>query len=134
MSGLGAHLRARPHLFLAVLVGCAAALLLPGDYRAVTRVLLGWNVAVWLYLAMAGWMMSRSNHERLRRVAAAQAEGAATVLAIVCAAGVASLLGMVFELSAAKNTGPDMRSRRLRSAWARYWVRGCCFNVAAGLI
>lgn len=105
MSGLRAHLRARPHLILAVLVGCAAALWLPGNYRAVTRVLLGWNVAVWLYLAMAGWMMSRSNHERLRRVAAAQAEGSATVLAIVCASGVASLLGTVFELSAAKTAG-----------------------------
>lgn len=73
---LHAHLRARPRLAGAIAVGTAAALLAPSAYSPVTRALLGWNVAVWLYLALDAWMMLRADHARLRSVATAQAEGA----------------------------------------------------------
>lgn len=105
MSRLASHVRARPRLALSMLIGLAAAVLLPGAYGTVTRALLGWNVAVWLYLVLAAWMMLRADHGRLRRIAVAQAEGAHTVLAIVSTASVVSLLGVVFELSAAKVPG-----------------------------
>jgi uncharacterized membrane protein len=98
-------LRARPRLATSLAIGVAIALLLPGNYHWVTRGLLGWNAAVWLYLILIGLMIARSDHERVRRVALAQAEGAATVLALVAAAAVASLFGIVFELSAAKLPG-----------------------------
>lgn len=88
-----------------MLVGSAWAIALPGAYAAVTRALLGWNIAVWLYLALVGWMMSHADHSRLRRVAIAQAEGALTVLAIVSAACGVSMIGTVVELSAAKLPG-----------------------------
>lgn len=100
-----AHLRARPRLAGAIAVGTATALLAPGAYSPVTRALLGWNVAVWLYLALDAWMMLHADHLRLRRVATAQAEGAGTVLAIVIVACVVSLLGTVSELTAAKLPG-----------------------------
>jgi uncharacterized membrane protein len=88
-----------------MLVGLAVAVLLPGPSSLVTHALLGWNVATWLYLALVGWMMLQADHHRLRRTAAAEAEGAATVLAIVSAACIASLVGIVAELSAAKQIG-----------------------------
>lgn len=96
---------ARPRLFSAMLLGVAVAVLLPGTASWVTRGLLGWNVAVWLYLALMGSMMVRADHDRLRRVALAQAEGAAPVLAVVVIAAIASLIGIVVELSAAKVPG-----------------------------
>jgi uncharacterized membrane protein len=99
------HLRARPRLAGALAVGTAAALLMPGTYTAVTRALLGWNVAVWLYLGLVAWMMLHADHARLRRIAVAQAEGAATVLTIVIVASIVSLLGIVAELTAAKLPG-----------------------------
>lgn len=102
---LHAHLRARPRLAGAIALGTAAALLAPGIYSPVTRVLLGWNVAVWLYLGSVAWMMLHADHARLRRVAVAQAEGAGTVLAVVIVACVVSLLGIVAELTAAKLPG-----------------------------
>ena len=105
MSDLLTHIRARPRLVGSLLVGALLALLLPGAHPAVTRALLGWNVAVWLYLLLVGWMMLHADHGRLRRVAAAQAEGAAAALAIVCVACIVSLLGIVVELSAAKVPG-----------------------------
>lgn len=99
------HLRVHPRLLLAVAVGAAAVLVLPGTHRAVTRGLFGWNVAVWLYLMLSGVMMLRADHARLRRVAVAQAEAAATVLGIVILAAVVSLVGVVAELMAAKAAG-----------------------------
>ncbi len=103
--GLHSHLRAHSRLALSLIAGAGVALLAPGDHGAVTRTLLGWNVAVWLYLALVSWMMRRADHARLRRVAAAQAESAAAVLAIVIVACVVSLLGIVAELTAAKLPG-----------------------------
>ena len=100
-----AHVHARPRLVLAFLLGLLAALLAPGLPSAVTRGLLGWNVAVWCYLVLVGWMMLQADHHLLRRVAVAQAESAGTVLAMVSAAAVASLVGVVIELSAAKQPG-----------------------------
>jgi uncharacterized membrane protein len=102
MSHVISHLRARPRLAISMLIGLTTAVLLPGGYGAVTRALFGWNVAVWLYLVLVVWMMLRADHSRLRRIAVAQAEGARTVLAIVSMASVVSLLGIMFELSAAK--------------------------------
>ena len=105
MSRLASHIRARPRLAASVVVGLVAALVLPGGQGLVTRGLLGWNVAVWLYLVLVGFMMIRADHHRLRRAAVAQAEGAATIVAIVSIAAVVSLLGIVAELSAAKLPG-----------------------------
>lgn len=102
MGRITTHLRARPRLATSLLVGVVVAVLLPVPSSLVTRALLGWNVSVWLYLLLVGWMMRRADHHRLRRTALAQAEGAATVLAIVCAACIASLVGIVAELSATK--------------------------------
>jgi uncharacterized membrane protein len=105
MAHLFAHLRARPRMAISLLAGIAVALLLPGARSGITHALLGWNVFVWLYLVQVGAMMLRADHGHLRRVAAAQAEGAAMVLIVVCLASVASLVGVVVELSAAKLPG-----------------------------
>ena len=115
---LVSHVRARPRLAASVVVGLAAGLLLPGAQSMITRGLLGWNVSVWLYLVLVGSMMVNADHHRLRRVAVAQAEGAATIVAIVSIAAVVSLLGIVAELSAAKLPGAPHALRHLLFALA----------------
>ena len=105
MHPLVFHLRVRPRLALSLGVGLAAALVLPIPSGAVARALIGWNAAVWLYLVLVGWMMARADHHLMRRVAQAQAEAAGTVLALVSTAAVASLAGVVVELTAAKLPG-----------------------------
>lgn len=99
------HLRAHPRLVGSMAVGAVLALLLPTHIDGTTRALLGWNAAVWLYLALSTVMMRRVDHERFRRMVVAQAEGASTVLAVVLVATVASMVGIVFELTAAKLPG-----------------------------
>jgi uncharacterized membrane protein len=96
------HLRAHLRLATAVVLGGVVALLLPADWAAVQRALAGWNMAVWLYLALAGWMMAHAGHAHLRQVAEQQADSAGTVLALVILASLVSLAGTVLELGAAK--------------------------------
>lgn len=105
MRRIVSHLRAHPHLIASALVGVAVTILFPDTYSLVTKSLLGWNVSVWLYLALIGWMMFRADRARVRRVAVAQAEGTVTVLAVVIFATLVSLAGIVVELSAAKVPG-----------------------------
>ena len=105
MKRFAMHLRAHPHLLASLAVGVLVAVLFPGEHVPRSRVLVGWNAAVWLYLALAAWAMLRAGPSRIRRVAKAQAEGAATVLVIVIVAALVSLAGTVFELSAAKMPG-----------------------------
>ena len=100
-----ARLRTRPRLAAALVVGVLAGLLVPDVSRLVTRCLVGWNAAVWLYLLLDAAMMARADHADLRRLARLNAEGARTVLAAVIAAALASLAAIVLELAAAKTPG-----------------------------
>lgn len=105
MSRFFSHLRARPRLVTSTLCGIAASLLLPAVLGVATRGLLGWNLAVWLYLVLIGSMMLRADHVDIRRVAVAQAEAAVTVLTVLTLAVVVSLVAVVAQLSAAKVPG-----------------------------
>jgi len=107
MRTLIAQLRARPHLLLSAGAGVLVAALAPLPGHAAPDLLLGWNVAMWLYLAQAFWIMSRADHHHLRRTAVAQAEGHGAVLVAVIAAAVASLAAIGVELSSAKGATPQ---------------------------
>ncbi|NKI94769.1 DUF1345 domain-containing protein [Rhizobacter sp. SG703] len=107
MRTLIAQLRARPHLLLSAGVGVLVAALAPLPGHAAPDLLLGWNVAMWLYLAQAFWIMSRADHHHLRRTAVAQAEGHGAVLVAVIAAAAASLAAIGVELSSAKGAAPQ---------------------------
>ncbi|MFO1340658.1 MAG: DUF1345 domain-containing protein [Burkholderiaceae bacterium] len=95
---LSHHLKVRPRMSLALLAGVLAGVLAPTG-TAVSRALVGWNLGVWLYLALMAWMMVRADHGHLRRTAVAYAQGAAVVLGLVVAASVASLAAIVVELA-----------------------------------
>ena len=118
MKTLLATLRARPHLVASVVLGTLAGFVSPAHLHAVTRCLIGWNVGVWLYLVMIAGLTWRADHERLRRLATAHAEGAGTVMTIVVIAALMSLGAIVVELSAAKSGG------------ARYAVAHVLFALA----
>lgn len=105
MKRLILHLRARQRMLGTLLFGAVVAVLLPGAQPPVTRVLVGWNAAVWLYLALVLALMLRSDHRHLRRVADLHAEGAAAVMTAAVLAVAASLASIVIELSTARPAG-----------------------------
>ena len=105
MKGVIEHLRTRPRLALSLLVGAIVGALVPDVDHAVTRVLVGWDTAVWLFLTLALVMMLKADHQRVRSNAIAQAEGAPVVLGLGTLAAVVSIVAIVLELAAVKGTG-----------------------------
>jgi uncharacterized membrane protein len=96
-------IHARPHLSLAVLLGGAALPLLPSTWSWMTRLLVGWNVVVWIYLVTMMWMMVRAEHEDIKKVAAKQDERGPVILAALCVIAMSSLAAIVSQLSALKD-------------------------------
>jgi uncharacterized membrane protein len=120
MIDLSAHRRrprflraimARPRLFACVLIGCATALALPAsaELHAVTRLIIGWNVGVCLYLILAAHMMFWSSHETMHRRALLEDEGRFIILALVVMAAIMSLGAIVAELAAVKDLHDQQR-------------------------
>jgi uncharacterized membrane protein len=96
-------LRGRRRLLLALACGIVVGLVLPQSLRGITRGLIGWNVAVWLYLLLVWRAMAELDHERLRRLAAAQADSASVVLAIAIGATLVAIAAIFAELGGVKN-------------------------------
>src|SRR5262245_54056693 len=90
-------IRARPRLFASAIVGIVvtAALAVLTDWRLEMRGLIGWDISVGLYVILALEMMVRADVHQIRRHAAAQDEGAVTILVLTVAAALASLLAIV---------------------------------------
>jgi len=92
----------RPRLAAALLLGLGAAIAMPGVERLVTRCLIGWNVAVWSYLVLMGWLMMRASPARVRAIAEREDPSAVVVLALLSVTAIASLAAIVAELAAVK--------------------------------
>jgi uncharacterized membrane protein len=92
--------RARPRLFLSTLLAVAVTVVLPADWRLATRMLIGWDVGMGLFLIAAFTMLLRSDGMRLRHRAALQDEGRFVILLLVAAAALASLGAIVALLGA----------------------------------
>src|SRR5262245_46793850 len=89
--------RTRPRLFIAIAVGLIVDVILfaATDWRAATRLLVGWDIGVGLYLVLAAALVARSDVHRLKRRAANQDEGSLGLLFLIVAAALASL-GAIF--------------------------------------
>src|SRR5436305_8394237 len=92
--------RTRPRLFLSILLGLAiiALLFAVTDWRIATRLLVGWDIGIGLYLVLAFSLMARSDLHRIRRRAANQDEGGMAILVLTVAAAIASLAAIFAEL------------------------------------
>ncbi|WLI91104.1 DUF1345 domain-containing protein [Massilia sp. R2A-15] len=99
MHTLHRFAKSRPRLLIAFALGAAAGVLLPPHWRMVTRLLGGWNVTIWSYLVLMGWLMPRASHARVRRMAEQEDNSAKVVLAIISILAVASIAAIVLELT-----------------------------------
>lgn len=92
--------RARPRLFISVAVGAGVtALLAVTGWQRATRLLVGWDVGVTLYLALVAHMMWGSDIERIRRRATLEDEGQLAILLLTMLAALASLAAIFAELA-----------------------------------
>jgi len=92
---------ARPRTFVALGVGIVVYLLLPGSLRLVTRLLLGWDALIAVYLVLVyGMMLNNNDHRHIGRAAAMQDDGRFVILMVIALGAFASVAAIVAELGA----------------------------------
>ncbi len=102
-------IRTRPRLITAIVAGMIIGLLLPMQWSVVVRGLIAWNVTVWFYLGLMGWLMMRANHVRVRSIAEQEDQSAGVILAIMSIAAIVSVAAIVLELSTIKGLSSQLR-------------------------
>jgi uncharacterized membrane protein len=106
-------IQARPRLFIAGLIGLAAVAVLPAERRLATRMLIGWDVAVVLYLVLVYHLMAGSDIERIRQRAAIEDEGQFGILVLTVASALASLGAIFAELGTSPTGGGGRQPAQL---------------------
>src|SRR5512147_2099722 len=85
--------RLHSKLFISAAFGIVVLLaLIPTDWREVTKLLVGWDAGVALYLALTHPVIRRADIARIRKRAAEQDEGAFAMLVLTIVATLASLV------------------------------------------
>lgn len=100
---------ARPHLIASALVVVLLPVLLPRDWRLVTRLLVGWDAGIIAYIALAFTAMAGADAGRMRQRAASLDDGAFASLVLTVAAAIASVVAIGAELASLKEVAPDLK-------------------------
>jgi uncharacterized membrane protein len=99
--------RARPRLFLSAVIVLVVSVLTPSDWRIATRLLVGWDVGVALYLTLALRMMAVADVHHIRLRARLQDEGQFAILALTATAAFASLGAIIALLGMSDTNNRD---------------------------
>lgn len=99
-------IHSRPHLSLAIALGAVIGPLLPDAWPQLQRLLTAWNITVWAYLLSMAWMMVRADQHDIRRAACRQDEKGPVILAMLSLVIMISLVAIVSQLSALKDSPP----------------------------
>jgi uncharacterized membrane protein len=98
--------RAHKRLWICALLGILIVLVTPA--APITRLLIGWDVGVLIYLVAAALVMAHCESvSQMERNAAAQDEGAFAVLILTVAAAIASLGAIFAELAVIERNDPN---------------------------
>ena len=133
MQGVFRHVRVRPRLAGAILLGIGLVVLLPRSISGPTRALLAWNFGAGTYLGLAWFMMVRSDIERIRWRAKIQDDGAAVILALTVVASIASLAAIVLELMGIKELPARTQTLHLALATITILCSWCLVHTAFAL-
>jgi uncharacterized membrane protein len=121
-------IRAHVRLIVSRLIGALVGVMLPAaidhpsiawlpfEFTATTRGLVGWNVAVVLYLLAAAQMILRSTHDSIRRRAVLSDEGRAAVLALTAIATFVAMGAIIAELGQSKTMVGDEKNPHIALA------------------
>ena len=100
--------RTHPRLSSAAVLGLAVGILVPAD-TLISKILIGWNAGVWIYLLLMLWLTSRSQADEVKRIAEIEDENAGLVLFMVCIAAIASLATITVNLVGSKDLDSTAR-------------------------
>ncbi|ODR95996.1 hypothetical protein AUC69_01845 [Methyloceanibacter superfactus] len=97
-------LQARWRFVFAVILGLALGAVLPNSYHLTSRFLIGFDAGVALYLLLVVVMILRSDPDRVRRESPLQDDGRVAIPILTVAAGMTSLIAIVFWLRTASQS------------------------------
>ncbi|MGH6831780.1 MAG: DUF1345 domain-containing protein, partial [Methyloceanibacter sp.] len=97
-------LQARWRLLVSTVLCVLLVILLPDEYRLVSRLLMGWDAGVALYLILVLWMIAHSDTSYTRRQSALQDEGRFAIPILTVTAAIASLAAIVFWLRTSRGS------------------------------
>jgi uncharacterized membrane protein len=100
-------MRSRPRLVLSACLAVAIIALIPGQHSLASRMIIGWDIGVFVYLLATFAVIARADVNHIRRQAAQEDEGQIAILVLIAAAALASLGAIVFELASAGKAGRD---------------------------
>ena len=103
---LSRFFQARWRLLLSALLCVLLVLLLPDGYRLASRLLVGWDAGVALYIVLVLWKVVRADVSLVRRQSALQDEGRIAIPILTVTAALASLAAIVFWLRTATEADP----------------------------
>ena len=93
--------RVRWRLFFAAGVGLFAFVVMPHDWRLISRVLIGWDTGVAVYLALGIWTAIVTDTKQIRLRSVLFDEGRVVIPLLSVTAALASLSAIFFQLSTA---------------------------------
>jgi uncharacterized membrane protein len=93
---------------LSACLAIAIVALLPGRYSLASRMIIGWDVGIAVYLLATFAAIARADVNHIRRQAAQEDEGQIAILVLTATAALASLGAIVFELVSAGQAGRDL--------------------------
>ena len=104
-------IRARPRMTIAAIFGALVLYFSPTDVGT-TRALLAWNASIILFIVLILVMMGRTKAADIRDHATAEEEGRFTVLTVVVAAAVMTLIAIGIEIYSIKEMQGAPRALR----------------------
>ena len=99
---------ARPRLFISLAIGLVSLLVMPFGWRLTTRLLIGWDISLVLYLGLAYTTVISCSHDYIRRQAALQDDGRFLILILTLVAAFASVAAIVMELGVKPQQAPQL--------------------------
>lgn len=106
-----------PRLTGAFATGVIAGALLPHAWGLSFKCLVGWNIAVWLYLGMTSWVVLRGDPRRITKLAEQEEGNAVFAVSVTSIGAMISLAAIVIELATAKDMSGQERL-------THYWLTG----------
>ena len=99
----------RPRLFIAILIGLIAYLVLPAGHAVLARALVGWDVGCAAYLAMIAVMFSSPRPDGIAADAERQQDGEWTIFWFTVLGTLASFAAIIGEFSVSKDLPAAVR-------------------------
>jgi len=98
----------RPRTFIALAIGLGSLLILPPAWRLATRLLVGWDIFIGIYMVLAYVTVFSCSIAQIRRQAAIQDDGRFFILAMTGLGAFASIAAILMELAIKPQQTPQL--------------------------